>query len=175
MLPSVDALTGRLRLGAAGFLLAGSLLSACGGDQPTSAPSPPPIDYSILAPCDDPPEAIDVRDVDGLRLPDSAYPTAIHHSGPLTQVDGFLAMTPIEAREHYAAEAGVELLLLEDEGFEAEALLADGTHRMYIVVRVICATGSEFAATVGPDEPDGPTVPPRPAVTAPVGAPVAGS
>jgi hypothetical protein len=172
----MDALRRELRLGAAGFLLAGSLLVACaGGDQPRTAPSPPPIDYSILAPCDAPPEAIDVRGVEGLRLPDAAFPTAIHLSGPLTQVDGFLAMTPIEARAHYADETGVEVLLLEDEGFEAEALIADGTHRMYIVVRVICATGSEFAATVGPDAASGPTVPPRPAITEPAGAPAAGS
>ena len=68
--------------------------------------------------------------------------------GPLTQVDGFVDLTPIEVRDYYE-DGGLEVLQIEDEGFETEALLSDGTHRMYVKARVLCRTGSNIPATVG--------------------------
>lgn len=167
----MDAFIGGLRPAVAGFLLAG--LTACGTGPPAPSASAPPPDYSLLAVCEPfPPDVrTDQEPIAGLVLPDGAVVTSVTTTGPLTEVDGFIALTPLEVRDHYGALENVDLLLLEDEGFEAETLISDGAYRMYLRARVVCATGSKFDATVGPDAAEGPTVPSDRPATRPGGTP----
>ena len=135
-------------------------VGACAGDTGAL----PDLDTSNLPPCASQPAAPSLDPVPGLVLPDQATAFSAYAVGPLTQVEGVLAMTPVQAREFYEAQPGLEVLSVEDERVEAEVLVTDGTHRMFVKVQIVCDGGSSFTATVGAeDDPD--------ALPTPAGAP----
>lgn len=101
-------------------------------------PSPAPADAGLTRP-------------EGLYLPPGAAVTKITETGPLTNVQGYVGMTPIQIRVDYASQDSLEVLQLEDEGFESEALLTDGEHRLFIKAQAICDQGSVFAAVLAPE------------------------
>lgn len=67
-------------------------------------------------------------------------------------------MTPVEVREYYAQLDDLQIILIEDEVYEAEVLLSDGEHRSYIEALAQCARGSRFLVVVAP-EGEGVTLP----------------
>ena len=151
--------------------LAAGLLAAC---APSSPPDQGAAALAALPACDDPPAAAAAAaEVPGLVLPEHAIVTDIASQGPLTQVSGYVAMTPLEVRAWYEDDPGegVRLLSVEDEVFEAELLLSDQDRRMYLRALALCADGSGLEATVAPagdadalPTPRGlPTRPPAPA------------
>lgn len=143
------------------------LLAACGeADEPFDLDSTEPL--AALPPCESPPAAADAAPVDGLVVPAGTVVTGVAPQGPLVSVQGYIPMTPIQIRMDYGERADVELLVLEDEVYEAEVLLASGAHRMYMKASARCEQGSSFSAVVAPEVdaeglpvPDG--VPDRPA------------
>lgn len=131
------------------LLAAVVLLGAC-----SAAVSPGPIASAApvgLPPCASPPAAVAHEPVEGLTLPDSAVVSDVEAAGPITQARGYLPLTPVEVRQYYAG-AGLTILLIEDEVYEAEILLADGPNRLFVKAQAVCDRGSQFVAVVGPQD-----------------------
>jgi len=145
--------------------VAGLLLAAC---DPAGTPAVTPVDGASpsidprllaplqnLPPCADPPPAAANADVVGLILPPSATVTQVMSTGPITQVTGFVAMTPIQVRVDYQGRTDIQVISAEDEGFEAEVLVSDGEHRTFFKAQAQCSEGSLFVAVVAPEEQAG--------------------
>lgn len=100
-----------------------------------------------LPPCASPPAAV-ADPPPGATLPPGAVVTAVQEQGPVTQVMGYVPMTPIQLRVDLQTRAGLTVLTAEDEVFEAELLVSDGTHRTFLKAQAQCAEGSQFVALV---------------------------
>jgi hypothetical protein len=155
------------RRAAAGVALVLALLQAsCGADEPFDIDSTEPL--AALPACESPPPPSDDPPVKGLVVPEDTVVTGVTPQGPLTSVQGYIPLTPVQIRFHYTDLPGVELIVLEDEVYEAEVLLSSGAHRMYLKATARCDQGSTLQAIVAPEVdaqglpiPDG--VPDRPA------------
>ena len=107
------------------------------------------LDLSAYPPCVEQPDPPELRDVPGLVLPDAATTFSLQAVGPLTQAEGMMDMTPLQARDFYEFHPDLDVLTVEDARVETEVLVTDGTHRMFVKVQITCAGGSNFTATVG--------------------------
>ena len=156
-------------LWALGALVA--LGSGCGGAAPQPAPAPATPDdasastagattspladagaiYEQLSPCPAPPTPIAHDPVEGLVIPPGTVVTDVQAVGPITSVSGFVELTPLEIRDLYADDPEVELLYIEDEGFEAEILVEREGVRTFIKATIRCRTGSAVAGIVSSD------------------------
>ena len=137
-----------------------------GGSQvaatPTSAASPTvspgDIDPALLepltalGPCTVEPNTIDDEPVEGALLPEGAVLTSQTTDGPLTQIKGYIPMTPVQIRVFYQEQDQAEVLQVEDEVRESEVLLGDGAHRLFVKAQAICELGSVFLAVVAPED-----------------------
>ena len=127
------------------------LLGACATGTPQGQPPPTsgPADFSSLPVCAKQPSPPPLDTVPGLTLPDQATVFSVYDVGQLTQAEGMVEMTPVEVRTFYEGRDDLEVLNVEDERVEAEILVTDGTHRMFVKAQIACATASNFTATVG--------------------------
>lgn len=124
--------------------------SGCGTDaQPVELNPTGPIQG--LPACASEPAASTEPPVDGVQLPEGAIITKVTPQGPLTTITGYLAMTPVQVRRHYQQREDLEILFIEDEIYEAEILLSDGTYRSFIKALAQCAEGSRFVTVVAPE------------------------
>jgi hypothetical protein len=89
--------------------------------------------------------------VEDAILPGSAVITRVRRDGLSRRINGFVPLRPIQVRKYYQSRPGVQVLQIEDEIIEAEALLTDGEFRMYIKAVAVCESGSEFEALVAPE------------------------
>lgn len=151
--------------------LAGAVLLA--GCAPAADPATAPLDTSAYPPCAEQPPAPDLPDVAGLVLPEGTEVFTATELGPLTQVAGVVAMTPLEARAFYESHPDLEVIQVEDERVEAEVLVSTGSHRLFVKVQITCDGGSNLTATVGTE--DVADALPTPAGAAPSGAGPAGA
>lgn len=87
----------------------------------------------------------------GTILPRSALVTRVREKGPTTRVIGYVPLRPVALRRHYEMRADLQVLQIEDEIIEAEALLSDGEFRTYIKATAVCESGSSFIAVVAPE------------------------
>ena len=111
-----------------------------------------------LPECDTPPAGVE-GDVAGLLLPDGAVVTEVEDLGQLVSVRAYIEQTPIQVKQFYAQEPGLELFEIEDEIYEAEVLFGGGKYRSYVKAQAQCRRGSLLLAFVGPgDSGDLPTV-----------------
>lgn len=129
------------------------LLVACGGPgaaPPTAAPvdARPTGPLTDLPTCGAPPADPGLPPVPGLRVPPGAVVTTVQPMDPVVNVIGWAPLTPSQMRRTYEALPGVELLTVEDESYDAEVLLTDGTWRMYVKMTAACDAASDFAAVV---------------------------
>ena len=151
--------------GASALAVVLCLAVACSAAPPAA---PPPsggaFDPSALPICEQQPSPPVLRDVPGLTLPDEATVFSMQRLGPVTQAEGVVEMTPVDVRAYYEARDDLQLLSVEDERVEAEILVTDGTHRMFVKAQILCATASNFTATVGKESDAG-------AVPTPAGTP----
>lgn len=122
-------------------------VSACAGETTDPLTGDPTGPLLALAPCSTPPPAIDEQ-VEGIVLPEQARIGEVTEQGPLTQVTGYIPKTPPQVRMEFEQRDDLEVFTLEDEIFEAEALVSNGTHRTYLKVQAICQEGSQFVAVV---------------------------
>lgn len=138
-------------------------LAAC---EPSGSPTPGPASASADAaaplpvaselleplqgypPCTPPSVAPVPAEVRGLVLPEGALVTEVSEDGPITQVTGYVASTPVQARVGYQEDDSITVLQVEDEGFEAEALVESEGRRMFVKVQAVCDEGSVFVALV---------------------------
>ena len=106
-----------------------------------------------LGACDDPPRPSDDDEVAGLVLPDGAVVTQVSPAEPLTNVTGYLTMTPVQARAFYQQHPDLTIISVEDEGFEAEVLYQVDDWRVFVKSQAVCELGSVFVAVVSPATP----------------------
>lgn len=126
------------------------LLAGCSAAPPEGAPATAgALDMSSLPVCAEQPSPPPLPDVEGLTLPDEATVFSVYAVGSLTQAEGTVEMSPVEVRTYYEQRDDLQLISVEDERVEAEILVSDGTHRMFVKAQVACATASNFTATVG--------------------------
>lgn len=142
---------------------------AGGGDGPaaTGPPvsagtaSPGDIDPALLepltalGPCDVDPNTIDDPPVEGLVLPPGAVLTEQAEDGPLTTAKGYVPMTPVQVRVWFQRHDELEVVQIEDEIRESEALLDHGDLRLFVKAQAICELGSVFLAVVAPRAAEG--------------------
>ena len=144
------------------LLLLGALfLPGCGNATERVAPASPTELGSVdpvllepleqLPPCTSPPPAAEHGEIEGLRLPDGAVVTRVTDAKPLTTIEGWVPMTPIQLRVYYQRLDGVDVLKAEDEVWESETLITDGTHRLFVKAQAQCSEGSILVAVVAPE------------------------
>jgi hypothetical protein len=118
-------------------------------------PVPPPtgaFDEAALPICEEQPSPPAWPEIPGLTLPEEAMVFSMQEMGPITQAEGVVEMTPLDVRAYYEGRDDLQLLSIEDERVEAEILVTDGTYRMFVKAQILCATASNFTATVGREE-----------------------
>lgn len=159
-----------IRWGVRGVAVAVWLLTtACtggGAPQPTdAAASPSPAGPTGIGPtttdvglyddfpeCDPLPDPGPSAPPGEMVVPDGMVVTEVTESGPLTTAAGLVAATPLELRDAFAARDDVELVYLEDEGYEAEILVDSGEWRTFVKATIRCRTGSVVGLILAPDE-----------------------
>lgn len=164
-----------MRSACAVLLCAGAvLLPGCGDAAAPGAAAAPtelgsvdpvllqPLDN--LPPCASPPPAAEPQDVEGLLLPPGAVVTRYTKADPLTTVEGWVPLTPIQLRVYYQRLDGIDVLKAEDEVWESETLVTDGVHRLFVKAQAMCSSGSLLVAVVAPESQ-------ADAVPAPAGSP----
>jgi hypothetical protein len=104
-----------------------------------------------LPPCTPAPAAADTGPIAGLVLPPRAVITRVSGTDPLTTVEGYVPMTPIQLRVYYQRLPDVDVLKAEDEVWESETLVTDGVHRLFVKAQAVCAQGSLLVAVVAPE------------------------
>lgn len=87
-------------------------------------------------------------------MPPTARLTAVRAQPPLTQLNGYVESTPVEIREWIEAQPDLEVVASEDEGYESELLVTDGTWRTFVKARAVCASGSLLAEVIAPEDSD---------------------
>lgn len=142
------------RLVAALCLLLGAV--ACSG-QPQAEPSgaaPLPTatagELLALPDCPSAPAAAAKR-VEGLTVPDGTIVTKVQAQKPLTNVTAFTPLTPAQFEQTFLEMADVTVLLHENEIYEAELLVSNGTHRTFFKATATCKRGSSLLAVVAPE------------------------
>lgn len=105
---------------------------------------------TALGPCEDVPQGEPERDVAGLVLPDDAVVTSVTDADPLTNVQGYIPMTPVQIRVFYQQHPDLTVVSVEDEGFEAEVLSEVDGYRTFVKAQAVCELGSVFVAVISP-------------------------
>ena len=155
---------------AAAVLLAG--LTACANQpavQPTPAPAAVPSDagseLTALPACPPPPPASG-ETVEGMTAPEGTIVTKVEQQDPLTNVTGYVPMTPVQFETSFRTLEEVTILLSENEVYEAELLITNGTHRTFFKATATCKRGSSLLAVVAPEvDADGLPLPQRATAT----------
>jgi hypothetical protein len=99
-----------------------------------------------LPPCEEPGPG--KKPVEGLIVPDGAVIKQVRTRGPTRNVRGFIPMTPVQIRKDYEARSDLQILAIEDEIYEAEALITARGFRTFIKAEAVCDRGSRFIAVV---------------------------
>ena len=133
------------------FVLAAMLvLVACSDPQPAvNAKGDPMGPLEALADCDQTPAA-NGEAPEGLLLPDGAVIQDVTPQGPLVNVTAYVEMTPVQFQQTYD-DRGLEILVSENEIFEAELLVSDGKYRNFLKAAALCKKGSSVLAVVAPE------------------------
>ena len=103
-----------------------------------------------LPDCSEPPDPSGEAP-EGFIAPEGTVIQAVTPQKPLINVTAYIPATPGKVRQEYAKLEGIEVLISEDEIFEAEMLVSDGDHRTYAKVTAICREGSNMLAVVAPE------------------------
>lgn len=138
----------RARLAA--VLAAMLALVACSDPQPAvNGKGDPMGPLEALADCEQTPTA-DGQAPEGLLLPEGAVIQDVTPQGPLVNVTAYVEMTPVEFQQTYD-DLDLEILVSENEIFEAELLVSDGEYRNFLKAAALCKRGSSVLAVVAPE------------------------
>ena len=110
--------------------------------------APPTGPLTALAECDDPLDQEPHDPVAGAELHPEAVVDSVTPQGPLTTLTAYVPVTPVNIRLWYEQRDDLEIIIIEDEVFEAELLVSNGEYRTYVKASAICQTGSTMVATV---------------------------
>jgi hypothetical protein len=149
---------GLVRIAAAVAVLG---MLACSAAEPALTEQGDPLGpLEALADCEGLPAA-DGEPPEGLMLPDGAIIQKVSPQGPLVNVTAYVPMTPVQFEQTYR-DLDVEILITENEIYEAELLVSNGTHRNFLKAAALCKEGSSVLAVVAPEvDADGLPVPQR--------------
>lgn len=137
-------------LRAAVIVVAGLGILACSDPQPALNRQGDPLGpLEALSDCEGLPAA-GGEAPQGLLLPDGAVIQKVTPQGPLVNVTAYVPMTPVQFEQTYR-DLGVEILITENEIYEAELLVSDGTHRNFLKAAALCKEGSSVLAVVAPE------------------------
>ena len=130
--------------------------TACSGGpapQPSAAFSPVEAASGDLAalPACPPPPAGSGETVEGLTAPEGTVVLKVEQGEPLTTVTGFSPMTPAQFEAEFRTMDDVSILLSENEVYEAELLVTNGSHRTFFKATATCRRGSKLIAVVAPE------------------------
>jgi hypothetical protein len=150
-------------------------LAGCAGAPEQSATPRPTIDplgpLTALPECPSPPAGRPEK-VEGLALPEGFVVTAVQAQDPLTTVQALVPLTPAQFEADYAGRDDLDVLITENEIYEAELLVSDGSHRNFLKATATCSTGSQVLAVVAPEvDAEGLPVPQGAATATPAPAP----
>lgn len=142
------------------------LAAGCNGPAPSGAPaSVPPTAMALeLPPCGKPPSPDPNPPPPGAVMPPESRITAVREQAPLVQLNGYVESTPREIRAWVEAQPDLEVVVAEDEGYESELLVTDGTWRTFIKARAVCEDASLLAEVIAPEDSDA-------AIPTPAGSP----
>jgi hypothetical protein len=136
---------------AAAVLLAVVLAGGCGQPEPALTAQGDPLGpLEALPECEAPPSP-SADAPEGLVLPDSAVVQQVTPQDPLVNVTAYVPMTPVQFEQAYAELDGIEILITENEVYEAELLISNGTHRNFFKAAATCSQGSAIIAVVAPE------------------------
>ena len=117
-------------------------------------------------PCEEPRAGRQADNVEGLLLPGSTTVYTVRRRGPITTVEGFVPLNPVQVREFYERAPGIQIIVSEDELVESELLFATGKLRNFVKTRASCREGSTIITVIAKQVT---------ALPAPSGAPSAGA
>lgn len=131
-------------------------VGACSGDEAGrpnegtgATPGPQATDVFAQFPeCETPKAGRRVGRVPGLLLPEETQVYTVRRQGPITTVQGFIMMTPVEVREYYEANPEIQILVGEDEIIESELLFSNGEVRNFVKARAACRDGSDIVTVI---------------------------
>ena len=106
---------------------------------------------TALGPCTANPDPITDAPAEGAFFPEGAVVTSQQTTGPLTSIEGYIPMTPVQIRVFYQDQDRYDVVQVEDEIRESEVLLADGNNRLFVKAQAICELGSIFVAVLAPE------------------------
>ena len=103
-----------------------------------------------LGPCKQTPQGEVDRQVEGLVLPKGTIVTSVADADPLINVQGYIPQTPVQIRVFYQQHETLQVISVEDEGFESEVLTQADGYRTFVKSQAVCELGSAFVAVVSP-------------------------
>lgn len=106
---------------------------------------------TALGPCTATPTPLGETAAEGALFPEGAVLTSQQTTGPLTSMEGYIPMTPVQIRVFYQDQDRYDVVQVEDEIRESEVLLADGNNRLFVKAQAICELGSIFVAVLAPE------------------------
>ena len=144
------------------LLALAAVLAGCAGEPAPTSPAPAPSQsggaavtdlaspLTALPECPSAPAGKGEK-VEGLVLPPGSIVSGVTRQDPLVTVTAFVPMTPVQLEAAYPAMAGITVLVTENEIYEAELLISNGSHRNFIKATATCSTGSKVMAVVAPE------------------------
>lgn len=138
------------------MLVLGAVLPGCATAPPAPAPAPSASAAGVFGPLEALPEcatppAPGAEPVPGLVLPEGSVVLKVQEQKPVTTVTAFTPFTPAQFERTYAKNADLTVLLTENEVYEAELLVSNGTHRNFLKASATCSLGSQVLAVVAPE------------------------
>ena len=126
------------------------VVAGCSDPEPALTRQGDPLGpLEALAECEGTPAA-DGEAPEGLILPEGAVIQKVTPQGPLVNVTAYVPLTPVQFEQTYR-DLDVEILISENEVYEAEMLVSDGTHRNFLKAAALCRQGSSVLAVVAPE------------------------
>jgi len=86
-----------------------------------------------------------------VELPAEAVVQEVTEPPPLTTVTGYSPRTPVQIRRDSAERDVLEVFFIEDEIYESEAMVGNGTHRTHVKATAVCDRGSRQLMVVAPE------------------------
>jgi hypothetical protein len=123
-------------------------LAACGGPPAQDALTGP---LTAFPSCQGQPTVPAAEPVAGMATPRGIVLLQSSAQGPVRNAVGYVERTPVQIRIEYERRDDLELLHSEDEVFESELLVSDGTHRTFVRATAICDRGSNVLMVVAPE------------------------
>ena len=132
-------------------LLCCCALVACGPPAPAVDPNVDPTGPLMALPTCPPAPPSAGKAPEGIVLPEGTVITDRQEQPPLTNITGYVALTPVQVKLTYVDNPTLQILTAEDEIFEVEILVSNGGYRTYLKGTATCNQGSALLAVVAPE------------------------